>query len=181
MGTCVQTLPRTPVACDSELIVTVESVPRSAVPTILARLTNQPHHLTNPSSSSIGPSIPQKAQFYNSANSTLTCAASMAMSRPAANSIHPTTQHALPIVDKRIGFSRPRYKSVSQETATSMDDSGCFDVDSLPDTFSPDEVFSPPSKIVRSNSPVAISRRATAQSIPTLRNLLTSPVSFYTV
>ena len=102
METSFQSLPRTPVDCDSELICTIESIPRSSVPLILSRLSRVPS-TRQPSVSSI-----HNSTFYNS-------------------QMVPSTSN-LPII---IGFSRPRYKSISDARDDSMDDSGCFDVDSF--------------------------------------------------
>ena len=151
MATEVKTLPVTPVACDSELVVVVESLARSSIPLLLSRLNT----LAEVSS---GPCLPHK-QFYNSIS---------------AGSVAGGASTGGDGATKRINFSRPRYKSVSEEPMLSDEDANhnlAFRTD-----FKADEVFSPPSKLIRHET-LPKSRSCTStRAIPTLRNLLTSPV-----
>lgn len=149
MASEVATLPVTPVACDSELVVVVESLARSSIPLLLSRLNT----LAEVSS---GPCLPHK-QFYNS------------ISAGSAGGDNEAI--------KRINFARPRYKSVSEEPMlTDEDANGNLAFHQGSETeFKADEVFSPPSKLIR-HERLPKSRSCTStRAIPTLRNLLTSP------
>ena len=104
-------------------------------------------------------------------NGFINCGLSFIMSLKLFSS-HESDSPSLSVFEKRIGFSRPRYLSSSSR----LDDSGFSDLTSPSgDESSFCDVFSPPSKIVRQEK--INQQRTASQPLPTLRNLLTSPVS----